>query len=48
METTENIQDEECDVESVGEALIEGFTEILEMKKKGVEFQDAKKFLNSL
>ena len=34
METTEIIQDEECDVESVGEALIEGLTEILETKKK--------------
>lgn len=39
---------EECDVESVGEALIEGFSEILEMKKKGIKPQNAREFLNSL
>jgi len=49
LTVTVKIRDnEECDVESVGEALIEGFTEILEMKRKGIKPQSAREFLNNL
>lgn len=46
--TVEIEENNEYDVESVGEALIEGFSEILEIKKEGIKPQSAREFLNSL